>query len=221
MKRTVAVLLMMAGLVHSALGIRRVSVEQLEQFLAGSRDKPDSELSWLIGDMQLTERLSASRIVRLESMVPGKKSLQVLDAVADSSQFQAPPAAEMAATSAPDVAAQRRIMGLVATYVSKTIPQLPNFYATRVTTRFEDTPLLQMPGGFIPYEPLHPVGNFSVTALYRDGREIEDVLATHSKKQAAQGLTTWGEFGPILATVLLDALKASLHGAIGNRDQRV
>ena len=101
-------------------------------------------------------------------------------------------------------------MGLVANYVTKTIPQLPNFLATRATTRFEDTPLLQKPGGFIPYEPLHQVGTSSATVLYRDGREFEDAAATRIKTTAAQGLTTWGEFGPILAIVLLDAAQSKL-----------
>jgi VWFA-related protein len=101
-------------------------------------------------------------------------------------------------------------MGLVANYVTKTIPQLPNFLATRATTRFEDTPLLQRPGGFIPYEPLHQVGTSSATVLYRDGREFEDAAGTRIRTTSSQGLTTWGEFGPILALVLLDAAQSKL-----------
>ncbi len=100
-------------------------------------------------------------------------------------------------------------MGLTADYVTKTIPQLPNFLATRATTYFEDTPLVQKPDSFIPNEPLHQVGTSSVTVLYRDGREVED-RTTKVKVTPAQGLASRGEFGPILATTLLDAAQSKL-----------
>ncbi len=102
-------------------------------------------------------------------------------------------------------------MSLVADYVTKTIPQLPNFFATRTTTRFEDTPLLQRPGEFFtPYEPLHEVGISSATVLYRDGREIDEPLPAKAKTSMTQGLTSTGEFGPMLSGVLLDAANSKL-----------
>ena len=101
-------------------------------------------------------------------------------------------------------------MSLAVAYVTRTIPQLPNFFATRETTHFEDTPLLQKSFGSTPYQPLHFVRASSVTVLYRNGRE--EVDAGPSKKPAAapRGLTTWGVFGPILGTVLVDAARSKL-----------
>lgn len=210
MKRSIFLLLVLSGIAFPCHAVKRVTAAQLEQLVTSLHGKPDSDLAYQIGDLELTERLSAERTTRLSAALPGEKSRQALTAIADASQFQAPPTGEISATAAPDVATQRRIMGLAATYITKTIPQLPNFLATRATIHFEDTPLLQKPGGFIPYEPLHQVGTSSATALYRDGREFEDAAGTRIKTTAAQGLTTWGEFGAILGIVLLDAAQSKL-----------
>jgi hypothetical protein len=210
MKRIAVVLLVLAALAVPLRAVRQISVAQLEQMLATTHGKQDADLAYQIGDLQLTERLSPVRIARLAAALPGDKSRQTLTAVADASEFQAPPAEEVPAAATPDLAAQRMIMTLVADYVSKTIHLLPNFIATRATTRFEDTPLLQKPNGFIPYQPLHQVGSSSAGVLYRDGREVEETGGTKVKTTTGQGLTTWGEFGPILSTVLLDAAQSRL-----------
>ncbi|HEY1895852.1 MAG TPA: hypothetical protein VGG62_06255, partial [Terracidiphilus sp.] len=210
MKRAIFLLLGLSGLVVPCQAVKRVSTAQLEQLVTSLHGKPDADQAYQIGDLELTERVSAGRIARLSAALPGEKSREALNAVADASQFQAPPSEEVPATAAPDFAAQRKIMGLTAGYVTKTIPQLPNFFATRATTRFEDTPLLQKADGFISYEPLHQVGTSSTTALYRDGHEFEDATGTKIKATTAPGLTTWGEFGPILGIVLLDAAQSKL-----------
>jgi len=210
MKRTIYLLLVLSGIAVPCQAVKRVSAAQLEQLVTSLDGKPDGDLAYQIGDLELTEQLSAGRMTRLAAALPGEKSRQALTAIGDASSFQAPPTDEIPATAAPDSAAQRRIMSLVANYVTKTIPQLPNFLATRATTRFEDTPLLQKPGGFIPYEPLHQIGTSSATAFYRDGCEFEDAGGTKIKTTTTQGLTTWGEFGPILGIVLLDAAQSQL-----------
>ncbi|MGB8261850.1 MAG: hypothetical protein WCE75_15920, partial [Terracidiphilus sp.] len=190
---------------------RRVSISELEQTLTRLHGKPDAEQAYRIAELELSERLSAARLKQLQESVPGDQSRQALLALADASAFQDPPAAELPPAAAPDLAEQKRIMGLVVAYVGKTIPQLPNFIATRATTRFEDTPQIQRPDGLLPYQPLHPVGSSRATTLYRDGREVDDPEGGQGKKPAAvTGLKTWGEFGPILGIVLVDAARSRL-----------
>ena len=211
MKRSVTVLLILSAITIRSQAVKRVTVAQLEQLISISQAKQDSDLAYQIGDVQLTERLSETAIARLYAALPGERSRQALTAIAAASEFQAPPAGEGPVTAAPDLAGQRRIMGLVADYVIKTIPQLPNFSATRTTTRFEDTPLLQRSDAFFtPYEPLHQVSVSSVTVFYRDGREVEESLPAKTKSTPAQGLSSSGEFGPMLSAVLLDAAKSKL-----------
>jgi hypothetical protein len=116
-------------------------------------------------------------------------------------------------------------------YVGTTITRLPNFYATRNTEHFEDTPPRQTSGRSIAtasrtgyagalgatlsesdYVPMHHVGTSSVTVTYRDGYEVTNSRQAHSDTQLhpSTALTTVGEFGPILSLVLKDAA----HGTI-------
>lgn len=62
------------------------------------------------------------------------------------------------------------------------------------------------------YEPLHFVGASSVTVLYRDRHEFVDVSTAKVKNSEAQGsgLSTAGEFGPILITWLVDSMKGQV-----------
>ena len=168
------VLLLLTAITIPALAAKRVTVSQLEQTLTAAQGKSDAEVAQQISDLELTERLSADKLSQLKAALPGKQASENLRILADRSAFLAPPASDIPAIPAPDIAEQRRIMSLAVAYVTRTIPQLPNFFATRETTHFEDTPLLQKSFGSTPYQPLHFVRASSVTVLYRNGREEVD-----------------------------------------------
>ncbi|MGA8673166.1 MAG: VWA domain-containing protein [Terracidiphilus sp.] len=212
MKRTIPFLLLLIGLSLPALAAKRVTVAELEQALEQIHGKTDADAAWQVANLQLTERLSAAALSEMQSKLPGDQSKKAMQALADQSLFLDPPPSDVSAKPAPDFAEQRRIMGLVVAYVRDAIPRLPNFFATRDTTSFEDSPQLQTPESYIPYAPLHFINRSQVTMLYRAGREVEDAGASRNKKSAPspQGLTTWGVFGPILSTVLLDAAQSKL-----------
>jgi VWFA-related protein len=192
---------------------KRISVAQFEQTVAALKNAADSEAAQRISELQLTERLSPLRLATLSQTIPGEKFRQALRAIADQSAFLPPPSSEIPSNPAPPVAEQRRIMGLVATYVEHTIPQLPNFFATRTTDHFEDTPLVQHAGDFFtPYRPLHFLSHSEAAVFYQKGREVVDTKAGSSRQNhAREGLTTWGVFGPILGTVLVDAASSKLQ----------
>jgi hypothetical protein len=211
--RKLALVLAFFGFALPALASRNISVAELEQKLATNRGRPDAEVAQQLSEFELTERLTTTTLARLESNSPGTRTSQELKILADQSAFLLPPAAEIPQIPAPDLEAQRTMMGLVVDYVSKTIHQLPNFYATRVTTHFEETPLVQTGTEAIPYRPLHETNTFNVTVLYRDGKEVVDTGKdkTRAPKQQGTGLSAWGVFGPILSTVFLDAAKSNLR----------
>jgi len=163
------------------------------------------KLAQRLSDLELTERLSTASLERLRALSPGIKSTQALKILADESSFLALPAAEIPAVPAPDVATQRQIMGLVVSYVSKTIHQLPNFYATRVTTHFEETPQDQTAFGTIKYQPLHQTSVISATVLYREGQEIVDKGNAGGKAKASPS----GQDG-LIALALADAAVKSV-----------
>jgi VWFA-related protein len=206
-----ALCFILAGITLPAFAANRITVEQLEQMLAVAKAKPDADVARQLSGLELTERLGTARLEQLKAEMPGEKSQQALLALADISAFLDQPAAELPATATPDRATQRRILSLTVDYLGKTLPMLPNLFAARDTMRFESRPSQfqeVLPEG----NPLHEVAKSRVTVLYRDGREFVDAGADTDKKAQApdMGLTTWGEFGPILGIVLIDAARSNL-----------
>jgi len=200
--------LMPAGFASNDAIAQKVTVAQLEQVLAAANGKPDGEVAQRLAGFVLVERLNALTLANLKAQLPGDKARQALMILADESAFLVPPAADLPAKPAPDATAQRQMMASVVSYVTKTVHQLPNFSATRDTAQFEDRPQ----SSWDMAQPMHFVSQFASPVFYRDGQELVDTSAEKRKKRTAeaQGLASWGEFGPILSTVLLDAAQSTL-----------
>jgi hypothetical protein len=89
------------------------------------------------------------------------------------------------------------MVALSVDYASKTIRQLPNLYATKVTNSFQHK----------EKKPLHWVRTEIAIVRYLDGEEI---LGSGESQLGTAGLSTSGEFGPILTAALLDAGQGDL-----------
>src|SRR5579871_4067661 len=109
----------------------RLSVEQLERVLTAARGKRDGEVAKQLCAIELTQRLSSTKLTQLSAGLPGEKSQQALLALADVSAFLAPPPGEIPATAVPDSAAQRQMLARTVGYLARTLPLLPNLFATR------------------------------------------------------------------------------------------
>src|ERR1700722_14564741 len=133
--RNFVLLLLAAEISLSALAQRKVTVAQLEQVLAIIHGKQDAKVAQQLSDLELTERLSIASLSRWESALPGPESRRSLVILADMSAFLNPPADEIPTTAVLDLGAQRQLMARTVDYASKTIRQLPNFFATRDTIR--------------------------------------------------------------------------------------
>ena len=211
---------LLMGIALPAFAAKRVTVKQLDELLIAAHGKPDGRVAEQLSGLVLTERASSVRLLRWETDFPGRRTRDALVALADVSAFLDSPASEIRDLSVPGLDEQRRIMSLAAEYVSKVIPQLPNFLATRKTAYFEDSPSepyfnpdLPTGGlGLTEYRPLHVVGKSSVAVTYRDGREVLDAGTQKDHKPGTQSdwLTTTGEFGPILAIVVGDAIRGTV-----------
>jgi VWFA-related protein len=184
---------------------RRVTVAQFEQALTESRGSRDEKLAKQLSEFELTERLSDAKLTSLQAVVRGAKANAALVALADTSEFLDPPASEMPADAPPDISEQGSMIALAIDYLNKTLPRLPNFFATRTTIRYEETPEHYDQAGRskIDYQSLHWTDASSATVLYRSGTEIVDSGAEKPKKPKVEeaGLTTEGTFGPILGAV--------------------
>jgi VWFA-related protein len=179
---------------------KRVTVEQLGQMLKAARGKSDREVVQRLSNLELTERLGDAKLSSWSADLRGQKAREALVALADASAFLAPSAAEIPGDAAPDASAQRSMISLADEYLNETIPKLPNFFATRTTVRYEETPAADDGGSRIEYQPLHMVESSKATVLYRRGREEVNSAATErtKAKTVEPYLTTYGTFGPIL-----------------------
>ena len=201
------------------LAIRRVTIEQLEQVLASARSESDAELARQLSDLVLTERLSYIKLSSWIASLRGKRARQALVALADLSSFLDPPSAEVPADVSPDEGAQMSMISLAVEYVNKTIHQLPDFYATRTTVRYEETPQYLEASGPVEYRPLRVAANSKATVLYRNGKEVVDSGGAKRKKDKGEDghLVTYGVFGPLLGAVT-DAIASGLawsHWEVG------
>jgi hypothetical protein len=217
--RRLALLVLLAGIALRAFAARgvtaqKVTVEQLEQLLATAHRQRDAKAARQIYALELTERMSAAQLARAEADLPGPASRRALLAVTDTAAFLDLPAADLSTASAPDRAAQISLLAQTIEYARKTISRLPNFFATRDTTRFEGTQAETLPSGMnaFGYQPLHEVDRSSVEVFYRDGRESFNAEASNRKghRQSIHELRTIGEFGPILVATLGDAVKGKV-----------
>jgi hypothetical protein len=171
----------------------KVTVQQLEQAVAAAQAKPDKDAAQVIGGLALTERLTTARLEKLKAILPGEQSRQALLAVADASALFTLPGADIPPGVAPDAATQGHIMSLAADFVMATIPKLPNFLATRTTTRFQDmkvTYVFQEPT-FEANQSFQFVDRISANLLYRDGQEV---VETDRSKNARSPAPLSGRF---------------------------
>lgn len=193
---------------------KKVGSDELVQLVAAAQNIPDADLAQKLAEVELTDRLSGTRLADLTSRLPGDKSRMALMMVAGRSIFLLPPADEMPVDAAPDAASAQQMLLKVVKYVNATVRQLPNLMAMRFSNGFEDQPREDKMGRTgvesTFYLPLHWVGSLKVEVTYRDRKEMEDKSARVEKKgNGVAGLITGGEFGPILSIVLADAVKTN------------
>lgn len=219
----------------AAQHVKRVTIAQLSQLLSAAHGEKDSKLAQQLSALVLTQRVSAANLARWRAEFHGKHTRQALTELADASAFLDLPGSEVPTDPPPDMDSQRKLIVRTIGFVNKALTKLPNFYAVRTTTHFEDTSAMA-PSGITPclasevhsscaatgttpasagplnYAPLHSAGQSRVIVTYRDGKEVVEsrwAKATSPWKHPL-GLVTSGEFGPIFSVVLGDAV----HGSI-------
>jgi hypothetical protein len=192
-------------------GIEKVTVAQLEE-LVHSR----SDLLRKLENMELTQRLSTSRLDALLSVVSNERERQALTAVADLSFALAPPPDEIVDRPPPPLDEQRAILRRTFDYLQNAIPKLPDFYALRNTVRFEEPLGRESESWKMLHQDqtLHFAAGEHATVLYRNGHEVVEKKKKLGKRSVVRGvrardLESSGTFGPILAYVMMAATASS------------
>lgn len=213
MVRNLVLSMMLAGAMPWAIAARPVTVERLEQVLTTLHGKQDAAAARKLSELELTERLTTGKLAELEKSLPGPQSRAFLLGLADTSVFLKLPESEELSKAAPDAETQHAMLQSAANYVAQTLTKLPNFFATQKILHYEDAPAMQRNGTFLPREPLQAVSAASAVVLYRDGKQVVDWGNRKSSQDTPPilGLLTSGEFGPILDTVLADAMRGKIE----------
>ena len=202
-----------------------VTVEDLQRILAPDKGKldngkSDAKVARQLSGLELTERMSSAKLKSLEQSVLGTKSQRAQVALADASVFLSPAAADVPSQARPDFKRTAAHDDLTVEYLAKTLPKLPNFYATRTIVRFEDRQSgSRTRAGSRNHSSWRQVGSSKVVVAYRDGKEVINPRewGEHPSHPEGEGLITRGTFGPILSTVIGDAA----HGGMTwNRRER-
>lgn len=216
-------LLMLAATALPAQAPQRVTVAELQQFLTAqyAAHKSDGSIADHLGGMELSEQLTGPALDRITAdLKPGKKTAQALQLVADQSAFLEPPASEIPTKAVPGTAEQTRLIQGAVNFVSVTLGRIPNFLATRTTYTFDNSVLRMTPDasrvGFVARGALHANGEYSRQITYREGREVNaDTAANPGKEEKSNerpyGLTSTGEFGPLLQIVLTDSANGQVN----------
>jgi hypothetical protein len=220
MRRLIPLSLLLLTAVSLWAAPQRITIDQLRQSLAARVAAHDSDdaLARYLGGIELTEQLTRQSLDEIVSAdKPGPRTIEALHLIAAASTFLDPPAAEAPPQAPPDASTQQAILNAAVKYVAGTFKALPNFLASRLTDSFDDTPLAITHSGWAPSNvELHLAGTFKQEVAYRDGREVSlhnVSTSTGDTKQGASppGLTSSGEFGPILVTVLRDVAKGQIQ----------
>jgi hypothetical protein len=159
--------------------IRLATVAQLEQIIQG--DHGGASLARQLSNLALTDRLSHARLQSLSALVPANQLRESLEMIADESAFLEPPSSEIPADPPPDPTGQQRILAAATDYLSRVIPKLPDFFATRTAVYYCEVAAYPGLDTAITPMPLHAEQRTKDTVLYRRGAEIvEPLTAGHT-----------------------------------------
>jgi VWFA-related protein len=189
---------------------KRVTVQELGEMLGAASEENDGELAEHLAGLELSERLSSNQLSLWKDRLRGKKSKAALVALADESAFLDPPAAEILSDPAPDLDTQRQMMSRTVNYLKEVIPKLPDFFAIRITTEYEQ-PSPQKGNTWkiaLADQSLREAVTEKATLRYRNGHEEQDAAKKKGSASARKkDLNFIGVFGPILGSVLVDATR--------------
>ena len=196
--------------VHAAT---TVTVAQLESFLTSSRTRKlaDKEIAERLSRVDLSEELTAGSLARiLRDSSLGAEALQQLEILSAASVLQPAPASELPDEPPPDQAAQTRILATARDVAKHALHVLPDLLVVRETQSFNNLPLPGAKKGQKPQIEMHFASEAHREIAVRKGREV-GTAASDQSAALSSGLSTWGDFGAMLAVIFGDSSDASMQ----------
>ena len=210
--------LVAAIVLPGALG-QEVTIAQLRSFLMDQQKSrySDPETAHRLSSISLVERLDDKALNGIiDETKPGPESLEQVRLLAGCSIFFPPPSSESPTFPAPSPEAQDAMLRAADDYAHTALQHLPDFLAVRDTRRFDNTPQGSGARHTKPRILLHWIGEFKDQITYRSGVEITGDQSDQMgsiEMVAHPGMTSRGEFGPILSVVFGDFAQKDVQWA--------
>jgi VWFA-related protein len=201
--RRLAVLAVLILAVVPAFPATRLSVRELKALIVSSRAAGnfDVDISHKISRVEMREPLTGEALADIRATGLGPWTDGMLQALADESEFApgvaAPDGAPPPPGEADSILAKAR--GFAANYLRN----LPDFICTRSVHRLETPPSRSVDHGEL-FARLQDNDTLTSEVSFVDGKEsyAAQTVNGRTNQQTVPGLTTWGEFGGILETLL-------------------
>lgn len=190
---------------HPRPNLERLTVSQLEEAIR--RDAGDTGFPRRMGNMELTQRLMNDKREQLLGLLRNDREREALMAVADLSEFLAPPFGDALTDPIPDPDAGMDILKRTFDYVAESTHKLPDFFATRTTIAYQEPQARDEDSCQVPSteQPMRVSFTVRGTVMYRNGAEVVEAEKSSHKRllnKRDHALDTHGTFGPVLAAVL-------------------
>jgi tetratricopeptide (TPR) repeat protein len=204
---------------------KKLTVGQLQDMLTGlhSSKKSDEEVANQLKQIELTEELTTATMNSMVSLIPGPLSNEQMYVLEARSSILAPPDTDLPRTPAPDAAVQQAMLVKAAEYASKTYPQLPHLFATRMTARFQDG--VEAPP---TYGGMHEhIGNSS-DPIFSQASQYVRLMNTHTSaaesnngvEKIAEDKTKWGPNGMAASVGQALTLNTAVQEIMSNGDPK-
>ncbi len=185
-----------------------VTVQQLQSIVAAGRRAHDSdqEVAQQVASVTLTERLTDATLATLLDKAPGPDTTQELRIQADKSAFLLPPTAELPQAPKPAMNDQRLMIARAVNYTAGFIANLPDFICKRTVRRLDDNPL-QPAKKTERWQKIWLRDSLVQQLTFNHGKESSAFQTMNGRvyrgKREVNGLVTTGEFGNMLAMMLI------------------
>lgn len=223
--RTIALFAWLLAAVAPLSAQDRITVDQLEQRLAAEHNRNDWQIAHRLENLQLIERISTTRLEKLEAALPGPDSRAALLAVADLSALLDLPQGEIP-HDPPPTAEEQQILASAHDASAPSAGQAPDFDTTANITRFRNLKYIgadpgdptcrlctlwpEMTEGATPIPVVVPVplllSRGSEAVAHREGHIVE-VQTSHAwapTDAVKTGIEDWQSLHTLMSNVLHD-----------------
>ena len=219
MKYLALISILLVSLLSASASSKKLTVDQLKEKLISLQQakKTDAEVATQLKTVELSEQLTHSAALTLNSYLPGPDSAVEIEILQGRTALLPPPSSDLPQDAAPDLAAQKALLAKTVDYVMKIYMQSPHLETSKTTYRFQDgleyirtnSGVMNGSGDNNPswHKPdpfMHFLG--SHTGTVESDKGIEKPPSVKNKAPWSQnGQTSEGGPGPVLSMILQDA----------------